>query len=57
MSKKENKKSLIINEKNIPVAGSLGLLSIGDIAFRKWREVKVQNNIFKKEYEEGQKEK
>ncbi|MDT0555778.1 hypothetical protein [Patiriisocius hiemis] len=37
------------NEDKFPIEGSLGILAFGDIAFEKWREVKIANNIFNEE--------
>ena len=52
MKKKIESKKDTIEIKNIPVSGSLGLLALGDIAFKQWRQVKMENNIFKRENEE-----
>ena len=45
------KKGIEMDLNNLPVDGSLGLLAYGDLAFKAWREVKVQNRKIENEEE------
>lgn len=52
---KENNKEIKITKEQIPAAGSLGLLALGDVGVRLWKEAKKKKDEEKLKNDENKK--
>jgi hypothetical protein len=42
---KTNKIREVFDPNTVPLLGSLAILALGDIGFKAWRKVKIENNL------------